>query len=1027
MIPGRIRNQGIELYEQGLVQVLSKEDEVIRAKVDGNYLRYALDDHQVHCDCSFFSKKKYCEHLAALEYFLKNNTEGKVLSKELTLEEESQKEDEENTSFGSLFLDGLVVNEDDTVKYRLSAQGTQSPFLSDYWWTLKINRLPSEKTYIIRDIKAFLTSIKREGYYQIGKSYFEPLSLLQFDEPSQNLIQFLWRILPDNDRIDIEHTLPNHGRYLSLTSGFFEEGIILLNDLYDFIFENGLQTYSNLFCYPLNSDEELMTFEVFVHRNFIELVIKEKQVQPLFSNEYILYKDRIYHLSMKQRKMMVAIRSLPIEEDLAKHVHFNLDDQAKLASSLLDFKELGSVNAPKSFNIRDFEVRFDLDINSYQEITLQVIFDYGDIQVKTKKEMDSLSFASHFKHEERIFATLETLGFSPAFHSTHPPLASEELYDFFTTILSQFEHLGKVTLSEELEDMRYFERPQVSIQRQGALLDISFDFSNVFENDIDEALEALFENHPYFINKKGKLIVFDEETQRVSDTLKELRAKQLKNGHIQLGAISAFQISDVFQGNESVSFSKEFEQLAYDLRHPNEFDISLPPVHAQLRDYQATGIRWMSMLNHYGFGGILADDMGLGKTLQTIAFLSSKMTSKKRVLILSPSSLIYNWKDEFTKFMPEIDVVVSYGLKPVRDEIIGEDHQVVITSYSSFRQDFEDYQRLTFDYLILDEAQVIKNTQTKIAQNLRNFNVKHCFALSGTPIENKLLEIWSIFQIVLPGLLPGKKQFLKLDAKQVARFIKPFVMRRRKEDVLPELPELIEINYLNSLAESQKTIYLAQLRQMQDSIEGSSDTDINRHKIEILSGITRLRQICDTPSLFMDYDGKSGKVESLRELLVQIKENGHRALIFSQFRGMLNLAEEEMENLGLSSYKITGSTPADVRQDMTRAFNNGSKDAFLISLKAGGVGLNLTGADTVILIDLWWNPAVEMQAISRAHRIGQKENVEVYRLITRGTIEEKILELQASKKNLVTTVLDGNESRASMSIDDIKEILGIDS
>lgn len=309
---------------------------------------------------------------------------------------------------------------------------------------------------------------------------------------------------------------------------------------------------------------------------------------------------------------------------------------------------------------------------------------------------------------------------------------------------------------------------------------------------------------------------------------------------------------------------------------------------------------------------------------------------------------------------------------------------------------------------------------------MRAFNAKNCFALSGTPIENKLLEIWSIFQIVLPGLLPAKKEFLKMTAKQVSRYIKPFIMRRKKEDVLPELPNLIEMTYPNEMTDSQKAIYLAQLRQMQDQIRTASDADINRRKIEILSGITRLRQICDTPSLFMDYDGESGKLESLRTLLLQIKENGHRALIFSQFRGMLDLAKQEMDALGLTAYQMTGSTPANERQEMTRAFNNGSKDAFLISLKAGGVGLNLTGADTVVLIDLWWNPAVEMQAISRAHRIGQEDNVEVYRLITRGTIEEKILELQESKRNLVTTVLDGNESRASMSIEEIKEILGLE-
>lgn len=205
-----------------------------------------------------------------------------------------------------------------------------------------------------------------------------------------------------------------------------------------------------------------------------------------------------------------------------------------------------------------------------------------------------------------------------------------------------------------------------------------------------------------------------------------------------------------------MTFSKEVEQLAHDLRHPENFEVTIPELNTQLRDYQTTGVRWLSMLDHYGFGGILADDMGLGKTLQTIAFLTSKLTPETRILILSPSSLIYNWQDEFTRFAPEIDVVVAYGLKAVRDDIISQNHQVVITSYSSFRQDFDEYSQLNFDYLILDEAQVMKNTQTKIAHYLRQFKVKNCFALSGTPIENKLLEIWSIFQIVLPGLLPDK-------------------------------------------------------------------------------------------------------------------------------------------------------------------------------------------------------------------------------------------------------------------------------
>ncbi|MDU2623132.1 MAG: SNF2 helicase associated domain-containing protein, partial [Streptococcus lutetiensis] len=390
--------------------------------------------------------------------------------------------------------------------------------------------------------------VKNEGYYQIGKNYFEPLSLIQFDEASQELIQFLWRVIPDGDHLDVDYILPNHGRNLSLTSGTFEEGINLFNDLYDFSFEHNHQTYGQLIFRPLSGLEDLIQFKVVVHRQSIELIISEKEYQPLFNNAFLFTNGFIYSLNLKQQKILTAILSLPIEADLAKHLFFDLDDQAKLAASLLDFKELGKVEAPKSFDIRDFKVTFYLELNEYREVALHVSFDYGNVIVHSKRELEELPFASHFKHEEKVFRTLETNGFSASFLSYHAPLADKDLYDFFTRTLGQLARLGQVTLSDELEEMRQFEEPQVSVHTKGGLLDISFDFSTVFENDIDGALEALFKNQPYFVNGSGKLVVFDEETQRVSSTLQNLRAKQLDNGHLQLDAISAFQISDLFQG-----------------------------------------------------------------------------------------------------------------------------------------------------------------------------------------------------------------------------------------------------------------------------------------------------------------------------------------------------------------------------------------------------------------------------------------------------------------------------------------------
>ncbi|MBJ8349761.1 DEAD/DEAH box helicase [Streptococcus zalophi] len=1023
LIPSRIRTEGVSLYEQGALTILDNSEKTITAKIADATIIFSYEETMIHCSCQLFVQKNYCQHLAAIEYFLKNDKKGKVLSELIYIEEPVA---QVSTSFGSLFLDNLTFDEDNELKYRLFAEGIKSPYSSDFWWTLKINRLPDEKSYVIRDIKAFLTTIKKENYFQIGKNYFEPLHLSQFDDNSQELIQFLWRLIPHKERVDLSYLLPNQGRHLSFPAGFFEEGVTLLTKLAHFSFEMGHQKYQTLVFRELSSQDKLFQFKVIVHRQSIELMITEKNSQAFFDNHYIFYQGVFYHLDMKQRKLFLAVKNLPVENDLSKHIHFDIADQAKLAVSLLDFQEIGLVNAPKSFAIKDFKIDFYFDLSAQEEILLSMTFDYGHLKISSQEELNNLPFTSHFKKEEKVIKLLRSENFSVGFSSKRPSLGKDELYHFFERTLKRFKDIGTVHLSENLSQLKQVENPVLTINTAGNLLDISFDFSTISKRDIKKALEALINKDDYIISQSGKLILFDEETQKVSQVLKQLRAKESINGHFQLSKMAAFHLSDLFENNQRVNFSKEFEALTRHLRFPEQFNIKMPEIKASLRSYQETGIKWMSMLDSYGFGGILADDMGLGKTIQTIAFLKNRIKNHSKVLILSPSGLIYNWKDEFEKFTPEMDVGVAYGLKQYRNQIIQENHQILITSYHSFRQDFEEYQKNHYDYLILDEAQMIKNTQTKIAQKLRHFNVNNCFALSGTPIENKLLEIWSIFQIVLPGLLPNKKQFLKLTPDEVSRYIKPFIMRRKKEDVLPELPDLIEMTYSNELVDSQKTIYLAQLESMQNHLKGANDQDINRRKIEILSGITRLRQICDTPQLFMDYNGASGKIDSLRELLLQIKENGHRTLIFSQFRGMLDIVEKELVDLGLTSYKITGSTPAFERQEMTRAFNKGSKDSFLISLKAGGVGLNLTGADTVILIDLWWNPAVEMQAISRAHRIGQKEKVEVYRLITKGTIEEKILSLQDSKKHLVTTVLDGNETRSSMSVEDIKEILGID-
>lgn len=1024
LIPGKIRNQGVLLYEENSIEVQSCKDGILQALVAGEPLRYSLDDERVFCSCELFRQKKYCQHLAALEYYLKNDPEGKDMA--LLLEGQLNEEMEVATLFsrGAEFLDQVLLAKPQEARFSLSAQGHEDDYSGQFFWTLKISRLPDERAYIVKDIRAFLDTVRKSSSYQIGKSYYEPLIFQAFDHPSQDLILFLWGLY--NKDLDAEFLFPNQGRHLFFPQSLFEEGVSLLSNLEHFRLEYGMYDYDQLYIQDLHPEAGIFHFLLKEEKEFFELQIREERYKVLYQGAYLFYKGGIYACSMDERKLIALIAELDFNSQRQKVLQFDRADQARLAASLLAFREIGPVQAPTSLSIHDFQARIELDLAQDQSIELTLHFEFGQKLVASFEDLESLPFAWDYAHQEAIFQALQEAGFLPDFVTSRPPLKLEETYHFFHELLPHWRTLAKVELSPDLQALAQPAALAMNVDNEGGLLSIGFSFEGIDQKEIDQALEALFQNENYYVSKTGQLLIFDEESKKISSALEKLRIKHSSAGHYQADRLAALQVSEILKDKKDVTYSEDFLTLAQDLRHPEAFEMPEVEVQAQLRDYQTIGVRWLNMLDHYGLGGILADDMGLGKTLQTIAFLSAKLKGQKKALILAPSSLIYNWAQELKKFAPQLDLVVSYGLKPQREALIREDHTVYITSYATFRQDIEDYKALAFDYLILDEAQVMKNSQTKIAQGLRSFDFKQAFALSGTPIENHMGELWSIFQIILPGFLPSKKEFLKMDPDLVAKMIGPFIMRRRKEEVLTELPDLTETIYQNDLADSQKTIYLAQLKQMQERVLTSSEEELNHSRVEILSGLMRLRQICDTPALFLeDYKGESGKLESLRPLLEQLKENKHRVLIFSQFRGMLDLIEKELEYLGLSAYKITGSTPAQQRQRDTDAFNQGQRDAFLISLKAGGVGLNLTGADTVILVDLWWNPAVEDQAISRAHRMGQRNKVEVYRLITRGSIEEKIQELQESKRNLVSTVLDGSQTRSNLSLDEIREILGL--
>jgi SNF2 family DNA or RNA helicase len=459
-----------------------------------------------------------------------------------------------------------------------------------------------------------------------------------------------------------------------------------------------------------------------------------------------------------------------------------------------------------------------------------------------------------------------------------------------------------------------------------------------------------------------------------------------------------------------------------------------------LRPYQREGINWMNFLAQTGFGGILADDMGLGKTLQALSLIAHTLKEYPS-MVVCPTSLIYNWKEEVEKFYPHLKAMPVYGTKEERRETIEnwKDADILITSYAVLQRDIELYEDKVFDYVILDEAQNIKNAETRNAMSVKKLQSRFRFVLTGTPIENSLSELWSIFDFIMPGYLPNRSRFKKgyekpiesgntFALEKLKNRVRPFILRRLKKDVLKELPEKMEEQLSCELNENQKKLYLSILGAMQEKLRNTvREKGFENSKIEILSALTKLRQVCCHPALIGEEKGnlQSAKMELLLELLEEAMGSGRKVLLFSQFVSMLQIIEKELIRRRIGYEFLHGGSRN--RMDIVKRFNENPDTAvFLLSLKAGGTGLNLTSADIVIHYDPWWNPAAEEQAADRCYRMGQENKVNVYRLITRGTIEEKIMKLQERKKDLVEKVIHTGESPlGKLSWEDYRELLEI--
>ena len=625
----------------------------------------------------------------------------------------------------------------------------------------------------------------------------------------------------------------------------------------------------------------------------------------------------------------------------------------------------------------------------------------------------------------------------------------ERMYQFVESGLDLLLTLGEVQCTRRFQNLNKARRVRISVgvSVSEGLLDLDVSAENISGKELLEVLDSYRSKKKFHRLRNGDFLNLDDGGLAMLEEMMEslhLSPKEFVKGKMHLPLYRTLYLEKMLEEQETVYSSRDsrFREMVKEFKTVSDADFEEPPTLSKvMRRYQIVGYKWLRTLENMHFGGILADDMGLGKTLQTIAVLLSARLEGRggRTLIVAPASLVFNWGEEIRRFAPQLEFCLVTGSQEERRRKIEawKSFDVLITSYDLLKRDIPCYEGKRFDYQVIDEAQYIKNHTTAAAKAVKLIESANRFALTGTPIENRLSELWSIFDYLMPGYLysydvfrrelevPIAKNKDEGAAKRLQKMVSPFILRRLKQDVLKDLPDkLEEVRYVR-LEGAQEKLYKAQAQFVRQRIASQDAEEFQKNRMQVLAELMKLRQICCDPSLcYEDYAGESAKRDSCLELIESAVEGGHRMLVFSQFTSMLELLKPELEKRGISYFTITGATGKEKRLQLVKEFNEGDTKVFLISLKAGGVGLNLTGADVVIHYDPWWNLAVQNQATDRAHRIGQTRKVTVYQLIAKHTVEEKIRRLQETKQDLSDQILKGEGGQlAGMTKEDFLELL----
>ena len=1027
---------GEQYYKKGHILKIENKGSTFNAQIQGSHTyrvtaQLEKNGDIIRCGCSCIGsyKGEYCGHIVALLCDIEENYNKYMY----------QINTSDARSIINEYCSMATVKAEEKVHIYVDLKSSRD-MKKPLSYTLTIGR-ENGKAYMVRDVCSLLERIEYHQDFKYGKELEFVHDQRIFDERSIKIIDFSYKISRINtygyDRKKI-FPISNEqiGRFISI---FNDDDDILFNDKVckikyknpDFIIN--IKDKSEL-CYSLKLNRNIVIYSFNQNACIFD---RNENIFYMTDNDFADIMCQLLVYLQNGHKLDVG------KKDMAAFYNAVLTPVSQ--SVKINGTHLLCQYMPPQMSVRLYIDSLNDGVYAHFE------FCYGENIYPNFYKQSTNPFCNYSGEKSAEITILRY--FSICDKTQSDPLFIEgdkRLYDLITEGINEIGSANiEIYLSESFKriNVRQPVRPSVGVIPSGRLLELDITADGYTIDELVDILRNYRKGSRYHRFKDGSFAIFDNsvsELAQMTDSL-NITDKALVKEKIKIPQYRMLYLDMLRKESENIHIkrSAEFKNAVRKYRSEIE-DSDMPSISGTLestmREYQKNGFQWMRTIAAYGFGGILADDMGLGKTIQAIALmLYEKQNNQehKTNLVVCPSSLVINWECEIKKFAPSLKTAAVTGVADIRDVYLADigTYDVIITSYALITRDIVKYQELKFHLHFIDEAQYIKNHNTQASKAVKSINSDIRFALTGTPVENSLAELWSIFDFVMPDFLFGytyfKKNFEnpivgKSDKNVTAalqKLISPFILRRMKKEVLTELPDKTETIMYSSMEAEQSKVYSANVADIRKSIQRGFSQQTDR--IKILAMLTRLRQICCDPSLVYDnYTGSSAKLEQCLELVTNCINAGHKILLFSQFTSMLDIIQKKFDKNNISSCMLTGKTKPDERVKMVNRFNSDDTDVFLISLKAGGTGLNLTGADIVIHYDPWWNVSAENQASDRAYRIGQRKNVQVYKLITEKTIEEKIRKLQESKAELYDIAVNGDVDIMHMSAEDIIGIIG---